>query len=655
DLKDRGYMPLMRFGPHTVTVRDIDTKEVVFFGMYETQAEANVEARKLRETAEPNEAVSRGEMSQEQWRLFKGMSPETVELFGQVAGIERTPVFEEYIRRTKANHSALKRLIQRKGTPGFSEDVQRVLAAFLTSNARAAAANLHAGAMEEATLDIDQERGLIKDYATKLTQYVQNPTDEAQAIRGLMFVQFIGGSVASAMVNMTQPFTMTLPWLSQHGGPVGAARLLTSGMRAALTRIATKSDLGQAVARAEKDGIVSPQALHELQGQAVNRFGRTESALRAMGVSTKAAEVIDASLRRVLFAWGGFFSLAEQFNRRSTFIAAYQLATERRMADPFAFAAEAVSETQGVYNRGNRPQWARGPVGATVMTFKQFSIAYVEFLSRLPRREKAIALGVLVIAAGLEGLPFADDLDDLIDTIAQRLFGKAFSAKRAKVELLSEVLGRDGAEWVLRGASALPGFPVDLAGRMSLGNMIPGTGLLRTDGSRDKSSEVLEALGPAGGVLRDALRGEFLPVAARNAVKAAEMARTGQYRDELGRKVADVDGADAVAKGLGFQPREIARESRDSRMAQSVVAQTRAEESEIVRLWAQGIVDGEPDKVTQAQEQLAAWNQRNPDARIAINRVQIARMARDMRATREDRVIRAAPKELRGRVAEELR
>ncbi|MEY5099690.1 MAG: hypothetical protein RJA36_2409, partial [Pseudomonadota bacterium] len=660
DLKDRGYMPLMRFGPHTVTVRDIDTKEVVFFGMYETQAEANVEARKLRETAEPNEAVSRGEMSQEQWRLFKGMSPETVELFGQVAGIERTPVFEEYIRRTKANHSALKRLIQRKGTPGFSEDVQRVLAAFLTSNARAAAANLHAGAMEEATLDIDQERGLVKDYATKLTQYVQNPTDEAQWLRGLMFTQFIGGSVASAMVNMTQPFTMTLPWLSQHSGPVGAARLLTAGMRSALTRIAPDSDLGKAMARAEKDGIVSPQALHELQGQAVNRFGRTESALRAMGVSTKAAEVIDASLRRALFAWGGFFSLAEQFNRRATFIAAYQLAQEKGMADAFAFAEEAVTETQGQYSRANRPQWARGPVMSTVFTFKQFSIAYIEFLARLPRRERAIAMAVLLVAAGLEGLPFADDLDDLIDTIAQRLFGKAFSAKRAKVELLSEVLGRDGAEWVLRGASALPGFPVDLAGRMSLGNMIPGTGLLRTDGSRDKSSEVLEALGPAGGVLRDAI-GEgslverFAPVAMRNAAKAVEMNRTGEYRDKLGRKVADVDTADAAAKGLGFQPREIARESRDSRMAQSVVAQTRAAESEIVRLWAQGIVDGEPDKVTQAQEQLAAWNERNPDARIAINRVQIARMARDMRATREDRVIRAAPKELRGRVAEELR
>ena len=653
DLKDRGYMPLMRFGPNTVTVRDRETQQVVFFGMYETQAEANVEARRLRESAAPNESVTRGEMSQEQWRLFKGVSPETVELFGQVAGVERTPVFEEYIRRTKANHSALKRLIQRKGTPGFSEDVQRVLAAFLTSNARAAAANLHAGAMEEATLEIDQERGLVKDYATRLTQYVQNPTDEAQGIRSLMFVQFIGGSVASALVNMTQPLTMTYPYLSQHGGPGAAARLLTSGMRKALSKIDPKSALGEAMQRAEKDGIVSPQALHELQGQAVNRFGRTESFLRSIGVSTRAAETIDANLRRVLFAWGGFFSLAEQFNRRATFIAAYQLAQERQMADPFEFASEAVSATQGVYNRGNRTQWARGPVGATVMTFKQFSISYIEFLSRLPRREKAIALGVLMVAAGLEGLPFADDLDDLIDTIMQRLFGKAFSAKRAKVEALAAMgVDRDAAEWVLRGASALPMFPVDLAGRMSLGNMIPGTGVLRTDGAKDKSAEVLEALGPAGGVVRDALRGEFAPVAVRNAAKGAEMYLTGQYRDEAGRRVADVDAADAAAKSLGFQPREIARESRDSRMAQSVVSQTRAAESEIVRLWAQGIVDGEPDKVAEARARLDAWNAANPNARIVINRMQIARQARDMRATREERLIRAAPKELRGAVQE---
>jgi hypothetical protein len=196
---------------------------------------------------------------------------------------------------------------------------------------------------------------------------------------------------------------------------------------------------------------------------------------------------------------------------------------------------------------------------------------------------------------------------------------------------------------------------VDLAGRMSLGNMIPGTGVLRTDGAKDKSGEVLEALGPAGGVVRDALRGEFLPVAMRNAAKAAEMGRTGQYRDELGRKVADVDGVDTAFKAVGFQPRQIARESRDSRMAQSVVSQTRAAESEIVRLWAQGIVDSEPDKVAEARAQLEAWNERNPDARIAINRMQIARMARDMRATREDRLVRAAPKELRGRVATELR
>ena len=189
----------------------------MFFGMYETRPRPTWSAPAARECGAERDRHPRRDVA-ERWRLFRGMSPETIELFGQVAGVERTPVFEEVHPPHQGQPLALKRLIQRKGTPGFSEDVQRVLAAFLTSNARAAAANLHAGAMEEATLDIDQERGLIWDYATKLTQYVQNPTDEAQAIRGLMFVQFIGGSVASAMVNMTQPFTMTLPWLSQHGG-----------------------------------------------------------------------------------------------------------------------------------------------------------------------------------------------------------------------------------------------------------------------------------------------------------------------------------------------------------------------------------------------------------------------------------------------------
>jgi hypothetical protein len=36
--------------------------------------------------------------------------------------------------------------------------------------------------------------------------------------------------------------------------------------------------------------------------------------------------------------WGAFFSLAEAFNRRATFMAAYRIARDKEMANPYEFA-----------------------------------------------------------------------------------------------------------------------------------------------------------------------------------------------------------------------------------------------------------------------------------------------------------------------------
>jgi hypothetical protein len=111
--------------------------------------------------------------------------------------------------------------------------------------------------------------------------------------------------------------------------------------------------------------------------------------------------------------WGSLFSLAESFNRRTTFVAAYRIAQTHvagaaraaGVANAFDFAEKAVEDTQGLYNRGNRPNMARGALGATVFTFKQFSIAYLEFFSRLPRREKLLAGALLIAGAGIQGAP----------------------------------------------------------------------------------------------------------------------------------------------------------------------------------------------------------------------------------------------------------
>ena len=644
-LKAQGYAPLMRFGRYTVDVIGADGSRE-FFGMFETEREANAAARKFRAAAEPGAAVNQGILSEEAYKQFSGLTPETIELFAEVAGVEKSAIFEEYLRRAKNNRSALKRLIKRTGVAGFSEDTSRVLASFITSNARAASASLHLGKLGEAVEAIPKEAGDVKDQAIKLREYVQIPQEEAQGIRTVLFAQFLGGSVASALVNMTQPLMMTLPYLSQWGGPVAAARRLAAAAKAALPGATHAPALAAALRQAEKEGIVEPQELHQLQAEASRNLGNNEH------------------VRRMLFAWGGFFSLAERFNRRVSFIAAFETAVANSKPDPFAFASNAVDETQGVYNKGNRPNWARGAVGAVLFTFKQYSISYVEFLKRLPTKERALALGILLLAAGVQGMPGADDLDDIIDTLGQHL-GYDTNAKLWKARALNEAVGKEAADFVLRGFSALPGIPLDVAGRLGLGNLIPGTGMLRKD-KADKSSEVVEAIGPAGSLavnlvkaLPALLSGDLGkvnavagPVATKNLGKAIEMYLTGEYRDMAGRKVRDVTVGEAITKGIGFQPAEVARDSRRTQLANQQVALARAVEAEIAGQWAAGLADQKPDQVQKARHRLAEWNRDNPQSRIGINSAQIVRRVREIRSSRDDRFLKRAPKEMRAGMAE---
>jgi hypothetical protein len=49
----------------------------------------------------------------------------------------------------------------------------------------------------------------------------------------LLFAQYIGGNVASALVNTTQTLTMTYPYLSQFTNPAKAAATVLSAMKQA--------------------------------------------------------------------------------------------------------------------------------------------------------------------------------------------------------------------------------------------------------------------------------------------------------------------------------------------------------------------------------------------------------------------------------------
>ena len=674
-LIQRGYAPLSRFGHHTLDV--LVDGERQYFGLFESAKEAAEKERELR-AKYPDADITRGTMSEQSYKLFAGVTPETAELFGEMMGVDDKEAFQEYIKLARSTRSAMRRMIQREGIEGFSEDAGRVLAGFVYSNARQASRNLHIGDMDRAASAIPKEQGELKDHAINLVQYIKNPTDEAQAIRGLLFAQYIGGSVASAMVNMTQPFTMSLPWLSQFGGLARAGKQMAAAVKDVGRHKKLEPSLAAALKRGEEDGTVSPQEVFDLMKQAQGRASLTSGD----GTATSDAKAMANNLAtRIGFGWGKMFSAAEQFNRRVTFIAAYRTAVEQGMADPDAFARQAIHETQGVYNRGNRPDWARGAVGGTLFTFKQYSIAYLEMLHRMAKRGApgskeraegmravAYSIGVLLLMSGVGGAPGADDLDDLLSGLGQAM-GYNFDSRSARRKYLTELFGDDLARFVERGVSGLPGAPIDVSGRLGMGNLIPGTGLLTK--KQDHTRDVLEIAGPAGDLFARAfaaagkvVQGDILgahgaaatiaPRAAANLIQSGDMMATGMYRDRTGKKVVDTDTSDALSKALGFQPNAVKRVQDSTIEVQRMIGLNKLRETQIADKWAQGVFEKDQDKVKEAMGDLKRWNEDNPDLPIRIKFNQIRSRVETMNMDKAKRIAKTAPVEIRRQAREAM-
>lgn len=694
-LIDDGYAPLSRFGQYTVDVVDKDGNRE-YFGMFESA----YEARKMKGEMDAlygddqDFTVTQGALSKEEFKLFAGVTPETAELFGEMMGLDATgdkaadDAFQEYLRRTKNNRSTMKRLMHRKGIKGYSEDVGRVLASFVYSNARHTSAALNMGNLDRSIADIPKGEGQLKDAAVKLAQYIKNPQEEGQVIRGWMFAQYLGGSVASAVVNLTQPIAVSFPYLSQFGGAVKAAAQLSKSSSDWGKSLKNKNnnhfetDLREAIERAEADGTLSPQEVHNLMKMASGK-----NPLRA-GDGTKignAKALAGNSLSRVSLAWGSLFSLAEQVNRRVTFVAAYRMAKEQGMDNPAEFATNSIKETQFVYNKASRMNWGRGAVGGTLMTFKTYTVSYMELMHRLwtqgekgsverdqGRKAVGIMIGTLFLLGGAGGLPFMEDAEDLVDGIGQ-IMGYNFSSKKVRQQFLDEWVGEMAGDFIDGGISSVSGSPTDVSGRLGLGNLIPGTGIFkeRTSNSRD----VLEIVGPAGDFVgrvatgtRDIAKGvanldstslkkgalEFAPTAVRNAVKGTSMATSGIYKDTKGYKVADVSPVDAAFKFFGFQPRDISKIQEANYLGQSSTSYYNLRASSIRALWAAGVVEGNQSKVDDARDAVKDWNKKNPNQKIIIKPNDIARRVREMKMDKVDRVIKLAPKSGRGTLAQEL-
>ncbi len=649
-LEDEGYAPLMRFGNHWLTIKD-QTGETVVHQRYETEYERDKAVRQLKKVPEAvpeGHELLTGKDNPERFKLFGDVSPEAMLLFAKEVGLTNDEAHQAYLKLATANHSALRRLIHRKGIAGFSDDVQRVMAAFVMSTARHSAHTVFNEPIMESIREIKNADSQLQ--AQKMVEYAQDPREEGRLFKNLLFIYNMGMSVMFGLVNLTQPIMQTLPWLTREAGSK-ALPLIMRGLKQSMSSFRTGKipDEYQAeYERAQREGHLDPANVWMLQGMERGKSGLTSNYWTALSQGM-----------------GVIAQVTETVNRRATLFAALQASksmSDEQLANyggAYGFAVQAIQETQGIYNKGNRPRASRGTVGSLIMVYKQFSIAYVEQMIRMARSPKwkgeddkfrrslMLMLALLWSLAGTAGLPFAENLMD----VASAFMGWAGKPMQFEHEA-KKVLGDDLADFIVNGPVNM-GPVADVQGRTGMGRMLPATSLLDPTASKfEKESGFTNIFGASGGLLQKAAdayqsagNGQYanaamqlMPRSATSAAKAIDMATTGEYRNAKGNKVTYATGFEALVKALDGNPARIADETRKMMEAYSAKDLQSGMQKRFNDQFIEAVAEKDAEGRRDVLRRIKVWNKENPEYRVKLNPSTVRRKLRDKESDWRDRV-----------------
>jgi hypothetical protein len=339
-------------------------------------------------------------------------------------------------------------------------------------------------------------------------------------VRTFTVVMQLGGSVASGLLNLVSlplavaPYLAGFNYQTGRGGGFGDMKTATELGRATgnISKMAGLIDerekMQKMVARKEwtKYGLTEAEARMLLdmsdrgQLQAAQTYGLMGTTYNGIG---------DRTLRAASKGYMFFFNKLEAVSRAATSLAAYRLYRDRAIAagaDPAAFSnqdsqdyLDVMSHTEttlrftlGDFALYNRPGLFRGPLGSIAYVYQQFKVTMVQLVRHLPRSEQIKLLALLVLLGGLKAIPFAEDLMDLIDTLAQK-FKIPMGSVEAEIARLGDALMPGLGPVLLRGVLDLH-TGATISSRIGMGDMIPFSGALLA--GADPYQTVIDTIGP---------------------------------------------------------------------------------------------------------------------------------------------------------------
>lgn len=508
------------------------------------------------------------------------------------------------------------------------------------------------------------------------------------AMRTLAVIMQLGGSIATGLVNTLSLPTHALTFLSEHnhktgfGGGYGWAR--------------SAKELAHAFNQMKNPSMANAATLNKIVEDGTwAQYGLTEQEARFMQDETEggmlmaaAADAMLGTARAKWFSgnkttaavktWMWFFNYTEQLNRRTTALAAYRLEYARQKAagksDVDAdYAARqqadtAVHTSQGDYSAANRPAMARGNVLQYTFMYKTFTILTVQLFRHLPPRGKLALVGMLLLMAGLKGLPFADDIFDLINTLCQIMGWKVGDVEAATMRFFDDLIPGFGQYAMRGGLDNLTGGTI--SSRTGHGNLLPFTGSFKA--GADHWREFLEFAGPVtgnigaiagtagqlgkygleavglreGNTSMESILRNFPAAAVRSISDIVAYHDDGAITNARGKIISrDVGMSTYIARFLGFYPTQATHANdiiRMSETARNYALQVRAE---FTGAYVKAGLDKDRGAMRDVVRQVREWNSGAKGTGLELNNFNITanRALRDARLPLTSKYRKYAP------------
>ena len=637
-MRAKPYFPLSRFGEWTLTVRDATNQKMEAFYTFSSEVERN---RYIL-------------IARQQWPMSDlrvGKLPATMQDYVQLPGpvLKRikatlpgiTPQQKTWIdqleHQTAPERSFRKHWMTREGTPGYSLDAMRAFSNYLNTGAgylarlayKDEAQDVITAATNDAKLnfaDSSKRFDLISEMQEHLN-YMLEPGRDGSKLRSFAAMWFLGFSPAAAAMNLTQIPVFTVPYLSSLFEGSAVKRALTDAYTALKGTIAAQirnpPSPGYEKARQE---LISMGKIDAGQAPELGVYASTDNLTRSA-----AGEKAQRTWRNFTKASMWMFGKTERFNRELTFAMTFDLAMQAQgsgkqnkylstlftnnsieildlisrtgMTQEEAVATiaakEAIDRTQFTYSPWARPKFMRGNVVASdLLVFFGYIQSALYAVRHNPGRIKTLL--TMFALYGMMGLPFAGDLDKLIEALARRLFGKDWSPQQEARELIvllskNTAFEKTGADLFLHGISRfgfgpglLPegwGAPrFDASANGSMGNIIPVVpDMVKGWGHYGKWKEMVgdaaqKGAGAGYGYFFSLLQflaadphtanwkkwEAIMPRALKAASKGTRYATAGEEKSRSGAVIAQFDPRDPddlatiVTQFLGFTPQKLA-------------------------------------------------------------------------------------------------